>query len=64
MNTDNSFISGETLNYGPCAFINNYNPQKVFSSIDRDGRYSFLNQKSIIIWNLTRLIETLLPLID
>lgn len=64
MNTDNSFISGETLDYGPCAFINNYNPQKVFSSIDRDGRYSFLNQKSIIIWNLTRLIETLLPLID
>lgn len=64
MNTDNTFISGETLDYGPCAFINSYNPEKVFSSIDTTGRYSFLNQARIIIWNLARFIETLLPLLS
>ena len=64
MNTDNTFISGETLDYWPCAFINNYNPKKVFSSIDSCWRYSFINQKHIILWNLSCLIESLLPLID
>ena len=64
MNTDNTFISWETLDYGPCAFINSYHPQKAFSSIDTAGRYSFINQKHIILWNLSRLIESLLPLID
>ena len=63
MNTDNTFISGETLDYWPCAFINNYNPKKVFSSIDSYWRYSFINQKHIILWNLSRLIGSLLPLI-
>ena len=64
MNTDNMTISGETIDYGPCAFIDAYDPKAVFSSIDRDGRYSFGNQPIIAQWNLTRLAETLLPLID
>ncbi len=64
MNTDNTFISGETLDYGPCAFLDEYVPNKVFSSIDRHGRYGFSNQKAIILWNLARLAETLLPLLD
>jgi uncharacterized protein YdiU (UPF0061 family) len=64
MNTDNTAISGESFDYGPCAFINQYNPQTVFSSIDTQGRYSFENQGAIIQWNLVRLTEALLPLID
>jgi uncharacterized protein YdiU (UPF0061 family) len=63
MNTDNTSISGETFDYGPCAFMNTYHPETVFSSIDSGGRYAFGNQHRIIKWNLTRLAETLLPLI-
>ena len=64
MNTDNMTISGETIDYGPCAFVDAYDPKAVFSSIDRDGRYAFGNQPVIAQWNLTRLAETLLQLID
>jgi len=64
MNTDNMAISGETIDYGPCAFMDAYNPETVFSSIDHNGRYAFLNQPSITKWNLARFAETLLPLID
>ena len=64
MNTDNSTISGETIDYGPCAFMDSYDAKTVFSSIDTQGRYSFANQPSIIHWNLVRLAESLLPLID
>lgn len=64
MNTDNTTISGETIDYGPCAFMDNYNPNTVFSSIDRMGRYSYQNQPEIIKWNLAKLAESLLPLID
>ena len=64
MNTDNSTISGETIDYGPCAFMDHYDANTVFSSIDMQGRYSFANQPSIIQWNLVRLAECLLPLID
>jgi uncharacterized protein YdiU (UPF0061 family) len=64
MNTDNMAISGETIDYGPCAFIDHYDRQAVFSSIDRHGRYAFGNQPTIAQWNLARLAETLLPLID
>ena len=64
MNTDNMSLSGETIDYGPCAFLDEYNPNKVFSSIDRNGRYSFNNQPKIALWNLARLGETLLHLID
>jgi uncharacterized protein YdiU (UPF0061 family) len=64
MNTDNMTISGETIDYGPCAFVDAYDPRAVFSSIDRDGRYAFGNQPFIAQWNLARLAETLLPLID
>ena len=64
MNTDNSTISGETIDYGPCAFMDSYDAKTVFSSIDTQGRYSFANQPSIIHWNLVRLAECLLPLID
>ena len=64
MNTDNSTISGETIDYGPCAFIDHYDANAVFSSIDTTGRYSFSNQPTIIQWNLVRLAECLLPLID
>ena len=64
MNTDNMAISGETIDYGPCAFMDIYNPETVFSSIDHHGRYAFLNQPSITKWNLARFAETLLPLID
>lgn len=63
MNTDNMSVAGETIDYGPCAFINTYNPKTVFSSIDRNGRYSFENQPSMAQWNLARLAESLLPLI-
>jgi uncharacterized protein YdiU (UPF0061 family) len=64
MNTDNVSICGETIDYGPCAFINSYDPSAVFSSIDRHGRYAFSNQPSIGLWNLARFAESLLPLID
>lgn len=63
MNTDNMSICGETIDYGPCAFINTYHPEMVFSSIDTNGRYAFGNQPKIAHWNLIRLAETLLPLI-
>ena len=64
MNTDNSSISGETIDYGPCAFIDAFHPQCVFSAIDRNGRYAWANQPGIAQWNLTRLAEALLPLIS
>jgi uncharacterized protein YdiU (UPF0061 family) len=64
MNTDNMAISGETIDYGPCAFMDHYDPATVFSSIDTRGRYAYGNQPSIAQWNLARLAETLLPLID
>lgn len=62
MNTDNMTISGETIDYGPCAFMDVYDPDTVFSSIDTDGRYSYKNQPVIGEWNLTRLAEAILPL--
>ncbi|GAB2788673.1 YdiU family protein [Halomonas shantousis] len=64
MNTDNTAVSGETIDFGPCAFMEAYNPRTVFSSIDEGGRYAYANQPGIVQWNLTRLAETLLPLID
>ncbi len=64
MNTDNMSISGETIDYGPCAFMDRYHPETVFSSIDRQGRYAYANQAPIAQWNLARFAETLLPLID
>lgn len=64
MNTDNTAVSGETIDYGPCAFMDNYDPATVFSSIDQFGRYAYGNQPQIGLWNLTRLAETLLPLLD
>ena len=64
MNTDNIAISGETIDYGPCAFMDYYDPATVFSSIDTHGRYAYANQPSIAQWNLARLAETLLSLID
>lgn len=63
MNTDNTTISGETIDYGPCAFMDAYDPATVFSSIDRRGRYAYGNQPGIALWNLTRFAETLLPLL-
>ncbi len=64
MNTDNMSISGETIDYGPCAFMDTYDPKTVFSSIDELGRYAYLNQPSITKWNLARFAECLIPLID
>jgi len=64
MNTDNMTISGETLDYGPCAFVEAFDPATVFSSIDHGGRYAYANQPDIAQWNLARLAETLLPLLD
>jgi serine/tyrosine/threonine adenylyltransferase len=64
MNTDNTSISGETIDYGPCAFMEAYDPDKVFSSIDHYGRYAYSNQPPIALWNLTRLAEALLPVIE
>lgn len=64
MNTDNCAISGETIDYGPCAFMEAYSPTTVFSSIDEQGRYAYRNQPWLAQWNLARLAETLLPLID
>ena len=63
MNTDNMSIAGETIDYGPCAFMDSYDPATVFSSIDEYGRYAYGNQPPIALWNLTRLAEALLPLL-
>ncbi|MDF2543774.1 MAG: hypothetical protein K0S47_3492 [Herbinix sp.] len=63
MNTDNMTISGETIDYGPCAFMDSYDPATVFSSIDTYGRYAYGNQPGIAVWNLSRLAEALLPLL-
>ena len=62
MNTDNMTISGETIDYGPCAFMDAYDPRTVFSSIDQAGRYAYGNQPTVALWNLARFAETLLPL--
>ncbi len=64
MNTDNMSISGETIDYGPCAFMDHYDPKTVFSSIDKFGRYAFSNQAPITKWNLARFAECMVPLID
>ena len=64
MNTDNTTISGETIDYGPCAFMNNYNPSTVYSYIDVNGRYAYGNQAQIIFWNLTKFSQTLSGIID
>ncbi len=64
MNTDNTTISGETIDYGPCAFMDVYDPATVFSSIDHGGRYAYGNQPAIMTWNLARLAEAMLPLFD
>jgi uncharacterized protein YdiU (UPF0061 family) len=64
MNTDNMAVCGETIDYGPCAFMDAYDPGTVFSSIDRNGRYAYANQPPIAQWNLARLAEALLPLVD
>ncbi len=64
MNTDNMAISGETIDFGPCAFMDNFDPQAKYSSIDTGGRYAFANQASIGLWNLARFAETLIHLID
>jgi uncharacterized protein YdiU (UPF0061 family) len=64
MNTDNMSVAGETIDYGPCAFMDEYDPRTVFSSIDRFGRYAYANQPNIGLWNLTRLAECLVPLLD
>jgi uncharacterized protein YdiU (UPF0061 family) len=64
MNTDNMALSGETIDYGPCAFMDVYDPDTVFSSIDSDGRYAYGNQPAIALWNLARLAEAMLPLFD
>ena len=64
MNTDNMTISGETIDYGPCAFLDTYDPKTVFSSIDQTGRYAYCNQPVITKWNLARFAECLVPLID
>jgi len=63
MNTDNMTISGETIDYGPCAFMDTYDQKTVFSSIDRNGRYAYMNQPSMAAWNLARFAESLLPLL-
>src|SRR3546814_20329240 len=63
MNTDNMTLSGETIDFGPCAFLDEYEPMKVFSSIDQGGRYAYRNQPGIAQWNIARLAECLLPLI-
>jgi uncharacterized protein YdiU (UPF0061 family) len=64
MNTDNMAVSGETIDFGPCAFMDAYDPATVFSSIDERGRYGFANQPNAALWNLARFAETLLPLRD
>jgi serine/tyrosine/threonine adenylyltransferase len=64
MNTDNCSVAGETIDYGPCAFMDAYDPATVFSSIDQQGRYAYGNQPRIAHWNLTRLAEALLPILS
>lgn len=64
MNTDNMTLSGESIDYGPCAFLDIYQPKTVYSSIDQHGRYAYQNQPDIAQWNLARFSEALLPLID
>lgn len=64
MNTDNTSIAGETIDYGPCAFMDRYHPQTVFSSIDHGGRYAYANQPAIVQWNLAQLAQCLLPILD
>jgi uncharacterized protein YdiU (UPF0061 family) len=64
MNTDNMTVSGETIDFGPCAFMDSYDPAAVFSSIDQQGRYAYGNQPHAAVWNLARFAETLLPIID
>lgn len=64
MNTDNMAISGETIDYGPCAWLEKYEPKTVYSSIDYSGRYAYANQPAIAAWNLARFAETLLPILD
>ncbi|MFV2033947.1 MAG: YdiU family protein [Halocynthiibacter sp.] len=64
MNTDNCHIAGETIDYGPCAFLDRYDPAAVFSAIDQSGRYAYQNQPDIAVWNLAQLASSLLPLID
>ncbi len=64
MNTDNMLVGGETVDYGPCAFMENYDPETVFSSIDHGGRYAYINQAPIARWNLAWLAQSLLPLLD
>jgi uncharacterized protein YdiU (UPF0061 family) len=64
MNTDNTSISGQTIDYGPCAFVDEYKKDKSFSYIDKMGRYNLANQKNVILWNLTKFAESILPLID
>lgn len=64
MNTDNTSIAGETIDYGPCAFMDEYNPAQVFSSIDQNGRYAYINQPYIAQWNCARFAETILPLFN
>ncbi|HKK23393.1 MAG TPA: YdiU family protein, partial [Pseudohaliea sp.] len=64
MNTDNMLLCGETVDYGPCAFMEAFHPERVFSSIDQGGRYAYQNQPGIAHWNLVRLAEALLPLLD
>ena len=63
MNTDNMSITGETIDYGPCAFMEAFDEKTVFSAIDRRGRYAYVNQPPVALWNLTRFAETLLPLL-
>ena len=64
MNTDNCSISGETIDYGPCAFLDNYSPLKVFSSIDTHGRYAYSAQADVIVWNMAQLANALLPIVN
>ena len=64
MNTDNTTISGETIDYGPCAFLDTYHPQTVFSAIDTHGRYAYSNQAIVIVWNIAQLATSLVPLMD
>ena len=64
LNSDNMLVSGETIDYGPCAFMDTYNPQTVFSSIDLNGRYSFMNQSIMAHWNISRFAETLIPFLN
>ncbi len=64
MNTDNTSISGETIDYGPCAFLDHYDPNKVFSYIDFKGRYSYINQGKIMLWNLSKFAESIIPILS